>query len=126
VAYSQVLKKRLKTVQKLTKVKVPEELTNNFVQIGEAYINVKTVKVQVTVSTMPENQRRNLHPRSIRGNKKAEKIHYSKFKFRVIVIPKYRVEALAEKWEYAEDLLQKVGQSIITNVTKSSGQGFFK
>ena len=56
----------------------------------------------------------------------SEKARDAKFEFYVIAAPKYSVEVSAENWKHTEDLLQKVGQIILTNVTELGGQGSSK
>ena len=58
--------------------------------------------------------------------KKSENTKGSKIDFYVIEAPKYNVEVAADNWERAEELLQKIGQTVITNVTKAGGQGSFR
>jgi len=58
--------------------------------------------------------------------KKSEKIRDSKVEFYVIAAPKYNLEVAADNWKRAEEVLQKVGQAVVTNVTKSGGSGSFR
>ena len=111
----------------LTKLGVPEELANAFAQVAAERIRVKMVKVRGTVEVrcMKANGVSCIQD-AFTAAKKSEKTHDAKFKFHVIAAPKYSVEVSAENWKRAEDLLQKVGQSIVVNVTNSGGQGSFK
>jgi len=63
---------------------------------------------------------------SFESAKKSENTRDSKIDFYVIDAPKYNVEVTADNLEHAEDLLQKVGQTVVTNVTKAGGQGSFR
>jgi translation initiation factor 2 alpha subunit (eIF-2alpha) len=58
--------------------------------------------------------------------KKSEKSRDSKIEFYVVAAPKYSVEVAADNWKRAEELLQKVSQTVVTNVTKAGGSGSFK
>jgi len=44
----------------------------------------------------------------------------------VIAAPRYSVEVSADTWKRAEDLLDEVSQSVVTNITKAGGNGSFK
>ena len=44
----------------------------------------------------------------------------------VIAAPKYSVEVSAENYKRAEDVLQKVSQSVVSNIVKAGGQGTFR
>jgi translation initiation factor 2 alpha subunit (eIF-2alpha) len=63
---------------------------------------------------------------SFASAKKSEKTRGSKIEFYVIASPKYGVEVAADNWKRAEELLQKVGHGVVTNVTKAGGQGSFR
>ena len=43
-----------------------------------------------------------------------------------IAAPKYSIEASAENYKRAEDVLQKAANSVVTNITKAGGQGTFR
>ncbi len=51
---------------------------------------------------------------------------HSKRELCVNVAPQYNVEVTADNWKRAEELLQKVSQVAVTNVTKANGQGSFR
>jgi len=57
---------------------------------------------------------------------KSEKTKDADIKFYVIAAPKYSIEALAENYKRAEDVLQKAAQSVVSNITKAGGQGTFR
>ena len=111
----------------LTKLGVPEEMANVFAQVAEERIHVKMVKVRGTIEV------RCMKPNGVKciqdaftTAKKSEKTRDAKIEFYVIAAPKYSVEVSAENWKRAEDVLQKVGQSVVTNITKAGGQGSFR
>jgi translation initiation factor 2 subunit 1 len=58
--------------------------------------------------------------------KKAEKTKDADVRFYVVAAPKYSVEVLAENYKRAEEVLQKVAQSVVSNVVKAGGQGTFR
>jgi translation initiation factor 2 subunit 1 len=58
--------------------------------------------------------------------KKAEKTKDADVRFYVIAAPKYSVEILAENYKRAEEVLQKVAQSVVSNIVKADGQGTFR
>ncbi len=111
----------------LTKLGVPEDIANAFAQVAEERIRVKMVKVRGTIEV------RCLKPNGIKCiqdafalAKKSEKTRDSKMEFYVIAAPKYSVEVAADNWKRAEEILQKASQAVITNVTKSGGNGSFR
>lgn len=111
----------------LTKLGAPEDIANAFAQVAEERIHVKMVKVRgiIEVRCMKPNGVKCIQEAFVAA-KKSEKTRDSKIEFYVIAAPKYSVEVSAENWKRAEDILQKVGQSVVTNVTKAGGQGSFK
>ncbi len=111
----------------LTKLGATEDVAAAFAQVAEERIHVKMVKVRGTIEV------RCMKPNGVKciqeaflSAKKSEKTRDSKIEFYVIAAPKYSVEVSAENWKRAEDILQKVGQSVVSNVTKAGGQGSFK
>ncbi len=58
--------------------------------------------------------------------KKAEKPKDADVRFYVIAAPKYSVEVSAENYKRAEEILQKVSQSVVTNIVTAGGQGTFR
>ena len=111
----------------LTKIGVPEDLAKAFAEVAAERIHVKLVKVKGTLEI------RCLKPNGVKlvkdaflNAKKAEKTKDSEIKFYVIAAPKYNVEILAENYKRAEDILQKVSQAVLTNITKAGGTGSFR
>jgi translation initiation factor 2 subunit 1 len=64
--------------------------------------------------------------RAFLNGKEAEKTEDSDVRFYVIAAPKYSIEVSAPDWKRAEDVLQKVAESVVSNVTKAGGTGSFK
>jgi translation initiation factor 2 subunit 1 len=111
----------------LTKLEVPEEIAKAFAQVAEERIHVKMVKVHGTIEVhcMKPNGVICIQ-NAFAAAKKSEKAKDAKIEFYVIAAPKYSVEVSAENWKRAEEVLQKVGDGVVANVTKSGGEGSFK
>jgi translation initiation factor 2 alpha subunit (eIF-2alpha) len=58
--------------------------------------------------------------------RKAEMAKDADVKFYIVDAPKHSVEVAAENWKQAEEVLQKVSQSVVMNITRTGGQGSFK
>jgi len=111
----------------LTKIGVPENLAKAFAEVAQERIHVKMVKVKGTVEI------RCVKPNGVRiikdsflNAKKAEKAKDADVRFYVVAAPKYSVEVLAENYKRAEEVLQEVAQSVVSNVVKAGGQGTFR
>ena len=111
----------------LTKIGVPESLAKAFAEVAEERIHVKMVKVKGTLEI------RCMKPNGVKiitdsflDAKKAEKTKDADVRFYVVAAPKYSVEVLAENYKRAEEVLQKVAQSVVSNVVKAGGQGTFR
>ena len=111
----------------LTKIGVPESLAKAFAEVAEERIHVKMVKVKGTIEI------RCMKPNGVKiitdsflDAKKAEKTKDADVRFYVVAAPKYSVEVLAENYKRAEEVLQKVAQSVVSNVVKAGGQGTFR
>jgi translation initiation factor 2 subunit 1 len=111
----------------LTKIGVPENLAKAFAEVAEERIQVKMVKVKGTleIRCMKPNGVKIIKD-SFLNAKKAEKTKDAEIRFYVIAAPKYSVEVLAENYKRAEEVLQKVYQSVVSNVVKAGGQGTFR
>ncbi len=111
----------------LTKVGVPEDLAKLIAQVAEERIKVKlvTVKGTVEVRCMKPNGVKCIQD-AFAAARKSEKTRDAKMEFHVVAAPKYSVEVSAENWKRAEEVLQKISESIVSNVTKLGGQGSFK
>jgi translation initiation factor 2 subunit 1 len=111
----------------LTKIGVPENLAKVFAEVAADRIHVKTVKVKGTleIRCMKPNGVK-IIKESFLNAKKAEKTKDAEIRFYVIAAPKYSVEVLAENYKRAEEVIQKVAQSVVSNVVKAGGQGSFR
>jgi translation initiation factor 2 subunit 1 len=58
--------------------------------------------------------------------KKTEKTRDARFRFYVIAAPRYCIEVMAENYKRAEAVLQKVAESVVSNVINAGGQGVFR
>lgn len=120
-------KAAIEGAESLTKIGVPENLAKAFVDVARERIHVKLVKVKGTLEI------RCAKPNGVKIIKdafldaeKAEKTEDSEVRFYVMAAPKYSVEVAAANWKRAEEVLQKVTDSVVTNVTKAGGTGSFK
>jgi translation initiation factor 2 subunit 1 len=110
----------------LTEIGVEEGLAKAFVQVAQERIHVKMVKVRGVLEI------RCMKPNGVKiikeafNKAKSEKLKDANVKFYVIAAPKYSVEASAENYKRAEDVLQKVAQDVVSNITKAGGQGTFR
>ncbi|NWF87673.1 translation initiation factor IF-2 subunit alpha [Candidatus Bathyarchaeota archaeon] len=111
----------------LTKIGIPEELATAIAEIAEERMRVPMVKVKGIVELRcmkPEGVK--IIKEAFLNAKKAEKSREAKFRFYVIATPKYAIEVMADNYKHAETILQKVGENIVSNVTKAGGQGSFR
>jgi translation initiation factor 2 subunit 1 len=110
----------------LTEIGVPENLAKTFAEVAQERIHVKMVKVKGALEI------RCMKPNGVKIIKeafqtaKAEKTKDADIKFYVIAAPKYSIEASAENYKRAEDILQKTAQNVTSNITKSGGQSTFR
>jgi translation initiation factor 2 subunit 1 len=111
----------------LTKLGIPEELANTIAQVAEERIKIKMVKVRgiIEVRCMKPNGVRCIQD-AFASAKKSQKARDAKVEFSVIAAPKYSVEVAADSWKRAEDLIEKVGESVVENITKAGGHGKFQ
>jgi translation initiation factor 2 subunit 1 len=110
----------------LTKIGVPENVAQVFVEVAQERIHVKMVKVKgvLEIHCMRPNGVKLI--KEAFSKVKAEKIKGAEVRFYVIAAPKYSIEALAENYKKAEEVLQKAADNVITNITKVGGQGTFR
>lgn len=110
----------------LTEIGVEENLAKVFVQVAQERIHVKMVKVKgvLEIRCMKPNGVKVI--KDVLSKAKSEKLKDANVKLYVIAAPKYSIEASAENWKRAEDVLQKVAQNVVTNITKAGGQGTFR
>jgi translation initiation factor 2 subunit 1 len=110
----------------LTEIGIEENLAKAFAEVAQERIHVKMVKVGGILEI------RCMKPNGVKiikdafNKAKSEKLKDATVKFYVIAAPKYSVEASAENYKRAEDVLQKVAQNVVTNITKAGGQGTFR
>ena len=110
----------------LTEIGVEENLAKAFVQVAQERIHVKMVKVRGVLEV------RCMKPNGVKiikeafNKAKSEKLKDATVRFYVIAAPKYSVEASAENYKRAEDVLQRVAQNVVSNITKAGGQGTFR
>jgi len=111
----------------LTEIGVPENLAKAFAEVAEERIRVKMVQVKGTleIRCMKPNGVKIIQD-SFLNAKKTEKPKDTEVRFYVIAAPRYSVEVLAENYKRAEEVLQKVSQSVVSNVVKAGGQGTFR
>jgi translation initiation factor 2 subunit 1 len=111
----------------LTKIGVPENLAKAFAEVAAERIHVKMVKVKgiLEIRCLKPNGVKLIKDSFINA-KKAEKAKDADIRFYVVAAPKYSVEVLAENYKRAEEVLQKVSQTVVTNITKAGGQGTFR
>ena len=111
----------------LTTLGVPENIAKAFADVAEERIRVKMVKVKgmLEIRCMTPNGVKLIKDSFLKA-KKAEKTKDTEVRFYVIAAPKYSVEVLAETYKRAEEVLQKVSQSVVSNIVKVGGQGTFR
>jgi len=111
----------------LTKIGVPEELAPVLAEVAKERIRVPMVKVKgiVELRCMKPNGVKIIKEAFLNA-KKAEKSRDAKLRFYVVASPKYRIEVLAENYKYAETVLQRVAQNVVSSVVKAGGQAIFR
>jgi translation initiation factor 2 subunit 1 len=111
----------------LTEIGVSENLAKVFAEVAEERIRVKMVRVKgiLEIRCMKPNGVKIIKD-SFLNAEKAEKTKDADVRFYVIAAPKYSVEVSAENYKRAEEVLQKVAQSVVSNVVKAGGQGVFR
>jgi translation initiation factor 2 subunit 1 len=111
----------------LTELDIPEDLAKVIAQVAEDRIRIKMVTVRGVLEvrcTKPNGVK--CIQEALIGAGKSQKAKDAKIEFYVIAAPRYSVEVSADNWKRAEELLEKVSESVITNITKAGGQGSFK
>jgi translation initiation factor 2 subunit 1 len=111
----------------LTKLGISEDLAKAFAQVAEERIRIKLVKVKGTIEvrcTKPNGVK--CIQDAFNGAEKTEKGKDADIKFYVIATPKYGVEVAADNWKRAEEVLDKVSEAVVTNITQQGGNGSFK
>jgi translation initiation factor 2 subunit 1 len=114
-------------VEVLTMLDIPEDLAKVIAQVAEERIRIKMVKVRgvLEVRCMKPNGVKCIQDAFI-GARESHEAKDAKIEFSIIAAPRYSVEVSADNWKRAEELLEKVSESVITNITNAGGHGSFK
>ena len=114
-------------VEVLTDIGIPENLAKAFAEVAEERIRVKMVKVKgvLEMRCMTPNGVKIIKNTFLK-TKKTEETKDTDVRFYVKAAPKYSVEVSAENYKRAEEVLQKVSQSVVSNVVEAGGQGTFR
>jgi translation initiation factor 2 subunit 1 len=114
-------------IEVLTKLDIPEDLAKIIVQVAEERIRIKmvTVKGVLEVRCMKPNGVKCIQDAFLDA-KKSQETKDAKIEFSVVASPRYSVEVSADNWKRAEEVLEKVSESVVTNITKAGGHGTFK
>jgi translation initiation factor 2 subunit 1 len=110
-----------------TRIGVPEELATVLAEVAKEKIHLPMVKVKGVVEL------RCMKPAGVKvikeaflNAKKAEEAGEAELRFYVVAAPRYRIEVSAENYKDAEATLQRVAETVVSNVVQSGGQGVFK
>jgi len=119
-------KAAIEGTEALTEIGVPENLASAFVTVAQERIHPKLVKVKgiLEIRCMKPNGVKIIKEAFLKA--KSDKTKDATVTFYVIAAPKYSIEAAAENYKRAEEVLQKAAQSVVTNITKAGGQGTFR
>jgi translation initiation factor 2 subunit 1 len=111
----------------LTKLGIPEDIAKVFAQVAEERIKIKLVKVRgvLEVRCSKPNGVKCIQEAFLDA-KKSLNVKDAKVEFSVIAAPKYSVEVSTDTWKRAEELLEKVSQDVVENITRAGGRGEFK
>jgi translation initiation factor 2 subunit 1 len=124
--YEAFEKSAIEGAEALTELGVAEDLATVFAQVAQERIHVKLVKVKgILELRCPKPNGVKIIKESF-TKAKSEKTKDATVTFYVIAAPKYSIEAAAENYKRAEDVLQKVANNVISNITKVGGQGTFR
>jgi translation initiation factor 2 subunit 1 len=111
----------------VTELGISEDIAKVIAQVAEERIKIKLVKIRGVVEVRcPQRNGIKCIQESFNKAKKVHQVKDAKIEFTVIAAPKYRVEVSADNWKRAEEVIQKVSESIIANITRSGGHGDFK
>ncbi len=110
----------------LTKLGIPEDLAKVIVQVAEERIRIRMVKAKgvLEVRCMKPNGVKCIQNAFIDA-KESQTAKDVNIKFAVIAAPRYSVEVSADSWKRAEEVLEKVSQNVVKNITKAGGVGAF-
>ena len=114
-------------VETLIKLEIPEDIAKAISQVAEERIKIKLVSVKgvLDIRCVKPNGVKCIQD-ALADAKKAHKAKDAKVEFYVIAAPHYSIEASADNWKRAEEILEKVSQNVVTNITKAGGTGSFK
>jgi len=114
-------------VETLTKLGISEDLAKVIAQVAEERIKIKMVKVRGVLEVRcPKPNGVKCIQDAFLGAKKSHKTKDAKIEFTIIAAPRYNVEVAADNWKRAEELIEKVSESVVENITKAGGHGAFK
>jgi translation initiation factor 2 subunit 1 len=121
--FEEVVKEGLEV---LTELDIPEDLAKVIAEVAEERIKIKMVKVRgvLEVRCSKPNGVKCIKDAFI-GAGRSHRAKDVKIEFYVIAAPKYSVDVSADNWKRAEELFEKVCESVVTNITKAGGQGSF-
>ena len=111
----------------LIKLDIPEDLAKVIAKVAEERIKIKNVKVRgiFEVRCMKPNGVRCIQQAFIDA-KKAQEVKDAKIEFSIVAAPKYNLEVSADNWKRAEEVLDKITENVVANITKAGGHGTFK
>lgn len=111
----------------LTKIGISEELATAIEEVAKERIHIPLVRVKGVIEL------RCMKPNGVKvikdafsAAKKIEKSRSAKVRFYVVAAPRYAIEVMAEDYKHAEDALDKVAQTVVSNVVKAGGEGSFR
>ena len=111
----------------LVKMGVSEEVAKTIAGVAEERIKVPMVKIKGTIDLRcgkPNGVK--IIKEAFSSSKKGERLGSATVKFAVIATPKYSIEVEAEDYKRAEEILQRVADKVVANVTKAGGKGSFR
>ena len=110
-----------------TKIGVPEELATVLAKVAKEKIRLPMVKVKgiVELSCLKPDGVKVIQDAFLNA-KKAERSREADLRFYVVSAPRYCIEVSAENYKGAEAALQRVAETVVSNVVKAGGQGVFK
>ena len=106
---------------------IPENIANIVAEVAADRIKIKMVKIRgvVEVRCMQPNGVRCIQE-AFKKAKKTRAVKDAKIDFSVIAAPKYRIEVSAENYKRAEDVFEKVSESVVANIVHAGGHGQYK
>ena len=111
----------------LAELDIPKDLAQVITQVADERIKIKMVKVRgvLEVRCMKPNGVNCIKDAFISAGESNE-AKDAKIEFYVIAAPRYNVEVSADNWKRAEELFEKVCETVVANITKAGGNGSFK